>query len=395
MSENREIAVRGGGVAEIEHLAIESIRPNPEQPRSVFQNTSALAESIAEHGVIEPIMVRPLEGGYQIVHGERRWRAATEAGLDRIPAIVCDVDDREAYELSLIENIHREDLSPVEEARSFERMIDDGCTQKRIAHIIGKDRSYVAQKMRLLRLPDFLTHYVAHGLLSENHVRQAMRLKDMYVYEELALPVGDWEVEPSDCVSGPEDAGMLLNDLRPASRPCWLAREDEHPEIISAVEEFLRECVAKHTIPQWQITAFFYLSAAVRLDLSVARLNNALEKWKDGIYSQLIADAWPRPGGNTAALARELDTGMPKAARAERMVKALYPFMVRGDLRHAGMPEGREDARDNYPELYEKAFWHVVEKGGVACPSVIQYPSTPSERETSRHVRALNMPKDG
>lgn len=156
-------------------LAISSVEPLPGQPRKRFDEEALgeLAASIAARGVIQPIIVRPRgEGRFQLVAGERRWRAAQKARLHEIPALVRDLDDREVMALALIENIQREDLNPVEEARAYHRLSEDeGMTQAEIAQMVEKSRSHVANLQRLLNLPDPVLDLVEEGKLSMGHAR--------------------------------------------------------------------------------------------------------------------------------------------------------------------------------------------------------------------------------
>ncbi len=156
-------------------LPIASISPLPGQPRKHFDDATLgeLAASIAARGVIQPIIVRPRgEGRYQLVAGERRWRAAQKARLHEIPALVRELDDREVMALALIENIQREDLNPVEEARAYQRLADDeGMTQAEIARMVDKSRSHVANFQRLLGLPEAVLDLVEGGKLSMGHAR--------------------------------------------------------------------------------------------------------------------------------------------------------------------------------------------------------------------------------
>jgi len=156
-------------------LPIASIEPHPEQPRKVFEEGALeeLAASIAARGVIQPIIVRPVTGGgYQLVAGERRWRAAQKAQLHEIPAIIRDLDEREVTALALIENLQREDLNPIEEARAYHRLAEqDGMTQAEIAQLVDKSRSHVANLQRLLALPDEVLDHVEAGRLDMGHAR--------------------------------------------------------------------------------------------------------------------------------------------------------------------------------------------------------------------------------
>lgn len=151
-----------------------SIQPNPHQPRQTFSEESidALAESIKQKGILQPLLVREVEGGYQLIAGERRYRAAQRLGLDQVPVTIRQADDGEALEMALIENIQREDLSPLEEASAYRRLIDEfHLTQEQIATRVGKDRSTVANTLRLLQLPDAIKRDIERGLLSAGHAR--------------------------------------------------------------------------------------------------------------------------------------------------------------------------------------------------------------------------------
>lgn len=160
---------------QLKMLPVSSIAPHPTQPRTHFDETALaeLAESIRARGVIQPIIVRPQASGrYEIVAGERRWRAAQKAQLHEIPALVRDLDEREVTALALIENLQREDLNPVEEARAYRRLADEqGMTQAEIAGMVDKSRSHVANMQRLLDLPDDVLALVAAGSLSMGHAR--------------------------------------------------------------------------------------------------------------------------------------------------------------------------------------------------------------------------------
>ena len=164
-----------GPVEGLKSLPVASIEPMPGQPRTYFDENALaeLAESIAARGVIQPIIVRPVGANkFQIVAGERRWRAAQKARLHNIPAIVRELDGREVMALALIENIQREDLNPIEEAQAYQRLADDEeMTQAEIATLVDKSRSHVANLMRLLSLPDEVLGLVASSKLSMGHAR--------------------------------------------------------------------------------------------------------------------------------------------------------------------------------------------------------------------------------
>ena len=155
-------------------LPIASIRPNPDQPRRRFSDAemASLTASIREHGVLQPVLVAETLDGYQLIAGERRVRAAIAAGLDRIPAVVRHLDERERLELALVENLQREDLDPIESAHGFRRLIDDfGLTHEAIAGRVGRARSTVANTLRLLDLAPVVQAAIADGNITEGHGR--------------------------------------------------------------------------------------------------------------------------------------------------------------------------------------------------------------------------------
>jgi ParB family chromosome partitioning protein len=158
----------------VRRIPIESISPMPGQPRVTFnpQELNELAESIRENGILQPVLVRETDDGYQLIAGERRWQASQRAGLDTIPALIKNVDEREAYQLALIENIQREDLNALEVARAFQRLIEDyGMTQQDVAKQVGKDRATVANYLRILSLPRQILRAVEEGALGFGHAR--------------------------------------------------------------------------------------------------------------------------------------------------------------------------------------------------------------------------------
>jgi len=158
---------------------LDSIVPGPMQPRTHFDEASleSLAESIRSHGIVQPLLVRRRDGGYELVAGERRWRAAKIAGLARVPVIVKEVPDESLLEIALIENIQREDLNPIEEAQAYKKLIETvGLTQEALASRVGRDRSYITNYLRLLRLPEDLQQLVKEGRLSTGHARTLLAL---------------------------------------------------------------------------------------------------------------------------------------------------------------------------------------------------------------------------
>jgi ParB family transcriptional regulator, chromosome partitioning protein len=177
-----EVLIGGAGEAELLHLPVEAVHPNPSQPRRRFEPeaTAGLAASIRLQGVLQPVIVRPRpDGGYEWVAGERRWRAAREAGVPTIPAVVRDVDDRDTLLLGLVENVARENLSPVEEARAYATLIDEfELSLGAVAERVGRSKPSVSNRLRLLELPEEVLWMLARGELTEGHARAVLALPD-------------------------------------------------------------------------------------------------------------------------------------------------------------------------------------------------------------------------
>ncbi len=173
---------------------LESIVPGPMQPRTHFDDASleSLAESIRTHGIVQPLVVRRRENNYELIAGERRWRAAKLAGLSRVPVVVKDVPDESLLEIALIENIQREDLNPIEEAQAYKKLIETvGLTQEALASRVGRDRSYITNYLRLLKLPEDLQQLVKEGRLSTGHARTLLALSHPDQQRRLARQIID------------------------------------------------------------------------------------------------------------------------------------------------------------------------------------------------------------
>lgn len=177
----QEAPVAGGGRGGIQMLSVANMEPHPDQPRRYFDDEalSELAASIQARGLIQPIVVRPHGGRYQIVAGERRWRAAQKAQLHEVPVIVRDFDDVETLEVAIVENIQRQDLNAIEEAEAYKRLIGEfGHTQEALGKLVHKSRSHVANLLRLLDLPEKVRGLVASGALSMGHARALITSDD-------------------------------------------------------------------------------------------------------------------------------------------------------------------------------------------------------------------------
>jgi ParB family chromosome partitioning protein len=175
-------AATGPRDTEFRELAVETVRPNPDQPRKQFDQDAlqALADSLGERGILQPVLVRPVEAGqYELVAGERRWRAAQLAGLKTLPAIVQDRDDAKTLEDALIENMAREDLNPVEEARAVAALVEElGLTREAVGRKVGRSRVAVSNLVRLLDLPDEVLEALQEGALTEGHGRALLMAED-------------------------------------------------------------------------------------------------------------------------------------------------------------------------------------------------------------------------
>ena len=222
----------------VQSIEVALIHPHPEQPRRHFDDGALqeLADSIAKRGVIQPIIVRPHGGGFQIIAGERRWRAAQRVQLHRIPAIVRDFDEQETLEIALIENIQREDLNPIEEAEAYRKLIAEfHHSQEALGRIVGKSRSHVANLMRLLDLPGPVQEQVMLNRISMGHARALIGAPDCErlakQVEEKGLSVRDTEQLVRRAKTGSE---------APATRRSGAATSAKDPDI-SALEQHLAD----------------------------------------------------------------------------------------------------------------------------------------------------------
>lgn len=181
--------------AEPSEVEIDSIVPGPMQPRTHFDEASleSLADSIRTHGIVQPLLVRRRDGGgYELIAGERRWRAAKLAGITRVPVVVREVADDNLLEIALIENIQRENLNPIEEAQAYKKLIETvGLTQESLASRVGRDRSYITNYLRLLRLPDDVQALVKEGRLSTGHARTLLAVDQVDLQRRLARQILD------------------------------------------------------------------------------------------------------------------------------------------------------------------------------------------------------------
>ena len=221
---------------ELRQLPIELISANPNQPRQRFDDEAlaALAASLADNGVLQPVLVRPIPGGtYELIAGERRWRAAGLAGFETVPALVRPHGDAESLELALVENMAREDLNPVEEARACALLVEElGLSREDIGRRVGRSRVAVSNLMRLLDLPDDALDLIADGLLTEGHGRALLLAGDHDARRRLArrAAADQWSVRRT------EDAARVSNGERPSPSP-RRRFEPAHPDQEAAASE--------------------------------------------------------------------------------------------------------------------------------------------------------------
>ncbi len=188
-----EVLIGGTDSPALAHLALEQIHPNPRQPRRRFDHeaTAGLAESIRVQGVVQPVVVRPrAEGGYELIAGERRWRAAREAGVATVPALIREADDRDTLLLGLVENVARENLSPIEEARGYALLLDEfELTLGEVSERVGRSKPAISNKLRLLELSEDVLAMVGRGELSEGHARAVLAVPDHAERRRLARKI--------------------------------------------------------------------------------------------------------------------------------------------------------------------------------------------------------------
>lgn len=225
-------------------IDIYDISPNPQQPRHFFDEEALteLAENIKENGVITPITLRRLDKGYEIIAGERRWRAARKAGLKTIPAIVLDIDEKKAYQLSMVENLQREDLSPIEEAQGFRKLMEDyGMTQDEVANAVSKSRPAVANAIRLLELPAIIIVMVESGKLSAGHGRTLLPIKDRDEIVDIAEEIVEKEL------SVRQVEVMVKRILESGEKPEQASKNLEKI-YVEQVEKKLSEAMGRHVL---------------------------------------------------------------------------------------------------------------------------------------------------
>ena len=225
------------GAESVKYISIHDVRPNANQPRKTFdeEKIAELAASIRENGIIQPLIVRKKGKAYEIVAGERRWRASVKAELKEVPCIVRDIDDEQNMLLAIVENMQREDLNPLEEAEGLNQMIATyGLTQEQVSRSVGKSRPYIANSLRLLKLPDDIKALISEGTISAGHGRALLSVED----EERQKKLTDMILKDGLSV---RDTERLASE-EPAARRKKAGRKPKDPDV-AKVEADLKEAL--------------------------------------------------------------------------------------------------------------------------------------------------------
>lgn len=230
---------------EVREIKIQDIDPNKNQPRKDFdeEKIDELVISIKEHGVLQPILLKPNNGRYTIIAGERRWRAARLAGLDKIPAIVRDIEESEILLLALVENLQREDLDPIEEAEGIRRLMDEcNLTQEQVAQKVGKSRPVIANALRLLTLSPKIQSYLKENKITTGHARALLGIEDQKIREEIAIYI----IEKGLSV---RDTERLIKRIKEGEslKPNKAEKKDK-PSYLIDIEERLEESLGTKVV---------------------------------------------------------------------------------------------------------------------------------------------------
>ena len=258
------------GDGQLRTIPIDQLGPSPLQPRTVFDEAELdeLAESIRQNGILQPILVRQRAGGYEIIAGERRWRAAQRAGIHDMPAIVRTLDDDEALELALVENLQRENLNPLEEAEAYQRLVVRfGHTQDAVATAVGKSRSHIANMIRLLELPPYVKGLLSTGELTMGHARALLNARDPVALADSIVKQGLNVRQVEALARGPTSK---------TNRPPPKGRQPRDPNIRDLEERLSASLGLKASItsqPNGAGEIVFHFASAEQLDELLRRLN--------------------------------------------------------------------------------------------------------------------------
>lgn len=337
-------------------ILLSLIDPDPDQARKTFDagRLEELAQSMAASGQAVPVLLRPgQDGRFLLVHGERRWRAAQLLGWDTLRAEVQDLTPDQACWLALVENLQRADLSPIEEAQAYQAALSGGLTQAALGQKVGKSQSYIAQKLRLLTLPEPLQFYLDRGALSEGHARQLLRLRNVYGPDLPAAALWTVPEEAHELAYWRQwgNAFELLRDTRPLDALLFVP-PDPVPDLLAGGCQALARWWARcETVPQWAVTAFWWAAFAAHVGASVADLKAQIDNWQSIIYSALFRLPIWKDGPPRDELGRQEYWG------------------YRSDLRHSGVSQWAKEAPR---QVYLDALAHVGQADSYAAPSSCQ-----------------------
>lgn len=353
-------------------IPVSLIDRDPKQPRQTFDPVALdeLAQSMAANGLAVPILLRPAGDRFIIVHGERRYRAACSLGWATIPADVRDVPPEEARWLSLIENIQRSDLSPIEEARAYQSHLADGLTQTQLAQRIGKGQSYIAQKLRLLTLPDPLQLLLDRKAITEGHARQLLKLKGMYTEEFTCdFPPEAWLFQDREGETATLETrvGMTiiqarLEDSPPVPWQGLIPCDEAQAGLVRDACHALDAYLARHggNIPLWEYAAFWWAVATVTAGISVADLAKGLDAWHERFVSALFW--WEHHGKGQER---------PKGKTPQDTLAIMRYWAYYADLRHGRAIRHLEEKGIPRNVILD-GFRKVVSLGSYALPSSLQ-----------------------
>lgn len=369
-------------------IPLNAIDPDPEQPRRNFNpaKLAELAASIDANGLAAPILLRPDGNRFTIVHGERRYRAVQSLGWAEIPAVVHDIAADEVRWIQLAENLNRADLSPIEEARTYTALVDAGSTQAEVAERLGKTRTYVTQKLRLLSMPAPLVLLVDRGALSEGHARQLLRIKSMYTENHIigkpddGIEYARWAQVWDDSHS--DEARMLLTfaelrQCRPVDWPVAYPFHPKDPVSADAAEAMAREVAAQgYSYPRWVLPALYYAIVAVEFKASVATTQKMVDQWHDLMLAAML-HLFDRDKPATFGVSRD-------TSRENWQAKLWWGY--RSDLRHAGLLDFEHIDPMNF-----LTAMHDQPDGGatVALPSMYGAPDSPHAGEYDEYAATL------
>jgi ParB/RepB/Spo0J family partition protein len=320
-------------------IPLSKIRPDSDQPRKRFDadKLHELADSMRAVGLSTPILLRPFGEGFVIVHGERRYRAAGLLGWETIPADVRDMTPEEARILSLVENLQRDDLTPIEEARAYQSMLS-GMTQAELGRQLGKSQSYIANKLRLLKMPEFLQSMLDAGFLTEGHVKQILRLRKFYNGARIEHAKRD-DGKTSDDFDDEITMLALFFGYRPLDK--WLLQIDsafepspKRAELARIARNYFRQFDAGGVEVVWHGIALWHAATAATAPLSVVELNMMLTR-----FFELATTAWLWADRvyESTKMGHTMKWGYKSDLRRARLTGDRGPH---GDFLHLGWGEG-------------------------------------------------------